>query len=289
MNIIDGKAIADKVFLRLKERIQTDQITPGLAFLLVGTHNASETYVRMKKKKCEEIGMTSTVLNLPEAITEEALLEEISNLNHDKKIHGMIVQQPLPPHIDPQKVQMAMDPRKDVDGFHPLNVGKLLLGDPSGFPSCTPFGIIHLLEAYNIQTAGKHIVIIGRSNIVGKPLAALLLQRGRFADATVTVVHSKTSKIKEHCQRADILIAALGNPLFVKADMVKENAVVIDVGINRIDIKGKVSVVGDVDFHNVKEKCSYITPVPGGVGPMTIAMLLSNTVESCLRHNSILC
>lgn len=285
MNIIDGKDIAQKVFLRLKNEISSRKLIPGLAFVLVGNHSASETYVRMKKKKCEEIGIVSTILNLSQEITEEALLHEIRKLNEDKNIHGMIVQQPLPPHIDPQKVQLAMDPTKDVDGFHPVNVGKLLLGDTSGFPSCTPFGVIQLLEAYNIQTAGKHVVIIGRSNIVGKPLAALLLQRGKFADATVTVVHSKTKGIEEHSKKADILIAALGSPLFVKAHMVKENAVVIDVGINRIDIEGKPTIVGDVDFDEVAKKCSYITPVPGGVGPMTIAMLLSNTVESCLRHN----
>ncbi|MBM3201727.1 MAG: bifunctional 5,10-methylenetetrahydrofolate dehydrogenase/5,10-methenyltetrahydrofolate cyclohydrolase [Chlamydiae bacterium] len=283
MNIIDGKRVAESTLRNLKNQIEHHKIHPGLCFILVGNHSASQAYVKMKKKRCEEIGIDSTVLNLPEATTEEDLLSQIALLNENKKIHGIIVQEPLPAHIDPKAVHLALDPSKDVDGFHPINVGKLLMGDITGFPSCTPYGIIKLLEAYNIQTSGKHVVVIGRSNIVGKPLAALLLQKGAFADATLTVVHSKTKNIEEHCKRADILIAALGSPHFVKASMVKEDSVVIDVGINRIEKNGETTIVGDVDFENVAEKCSYITPVPGGVGPMTIAMLLTNTVESALR------
>lgn len=283
MTTIDGKQVAEKIFLELKETIEKQQLRPGLVFILVGQHAPSEAYVKMKKKKCEEIGIISTILRLPEEIEEKELLQEIEKCNQDPAVHGIIVQEPLPRHINPEQVHLALSYQKDVDGFHPINVGKLLMGDPTGFPSCTPFGIIKLLEAYNIQTQGKHVVIIGRSNIVGKPLAALLLQKGPFADATLTIVHSKTKDIEEHCKRADILIAALGSPHFVKASMVKPGASVIDVGINRIEVNGKPSIVGDVDFEAVKGLCSYITPVPGGVGPMTIAMLLANTVKSAAR------
>lgn len=278
--MIDGKALSGKIKKDLKEKIsKLKDKKPGLSFILVGFDEASQSYVKMKKKACSEIGFHSEVHQLDESISEKELLSLIHKCNKDSKIHGILVQQPLPSHIDTSKVTEAIDPKKDVDGFHPINIGKLLLGQKDGFFPCTPYGILKLLEEAKIETASKHVVILGRSNIVGKPLAALLMQKEHYGNATVTVAHSKTKDLKQLCKTADILIAAIGKPHFVTADMVKENAIVIDVGINR----QKNKIVGDVDFESVSKKCAKITPVPGGVGPMTIAMLLQNTYESFLK------
>lgn len=281
MNIIDGNFFASQIRSELKEKIQKVQgRRPGLAFILVGDHPTSTIYVRMKKKACKEVGIHSCLLNLPQGVEEKEIIQEIQVLNQDPHIDGILLQLPLPKHIHTQKVLQAIDVKKDVDGFHKENMGALLLGQKDGFVPCTPKGIHRLLELCHVKILGKNVVIIGRSNIVGKPLAALLMQKQASCNATVTLVHSHTKNIKEHCQRADILIAATGNPLFVKADMVQKNAIVIDVGINRIEDhktpKG-YRLVGDVDFQSVQKKASLISPVPGGVGPMTIAMLLENT------------
>lgn len=279
--IIDGRQVASEIEANLKKAISSLQgRKPALAFILVGEHPASMAYVRMKKKKCIETGILSKDIELPETVSEEELLTQIKELNQDEAIDGILVQLPLPLHIHSQKVLQTIDPTKDIDGFHPLNMGKLLLGDNSGFFSCTPYGITILLKHAGVVTKGKHVVIIGRSNIVGKPLAALLMQKREGANASVTIVHSASENLKEICKSADILIAAIGSPHFVKKDMVKDGAVVIDVGINKLDGK----LVGDVDFENVAPKCSAITTVPGGVGPMTIAMLLSNTLLSYQRR-----
>lgn len=279
MQLIDGKNIAQGVRSALKEKI--GKITgrkPGLAFVLIGEDPASQAYVRMKKKGCQEVGIHSETLELPENISQEELLKEVKRLNADEKIDGILIQQPFPSHISTKAIVEATDPAKDVDGFHPLNIGRLLLGEPGGFAACTPLGVVKLLEESGIPTAGKQAVIVGRSNIVGKPLAALLMQRG--TDCTVTIAHSRTENLEEVCRTADILIAAIGKPHFITKGMVKKGAVVIDVGINRTD-KG---LVGDVAFDEVKEIAGAITPVPGGVGPMTIAMLLSNTYDSYLMR-----
>ena len=253
-----------------------------LAFVLIGNDPASEVYVRMKDKKCAELGIASTTFRLPYDTTEEQLLRKIEELNKDKNIHGMLVQLPLPKHIDENNIINAIDPMKDVDCFHPQNVGRMLIGNPIFLPA-TPAGIQQMLIRSKIETAGKHVVIVGRSNIVGKPLAAMLMQRGSGADSTVTVVHSMTKRLKEITSQADILVAAVGKPRFITADMVKEGAVVIDVGTNEIEDptapKGK-RLVGDVDTEGVMAKASRITPVPGGVGPMTICMLMSNAVTA---------
>lgn len=280
---IDGKQIAKKIEENLQTAIEKIKgRKPALAFVLVGSDPASMTYIKMKKKKCEEIGILSLDLELSENVTEEILLEKIAELNDDPIIDGILVQLPLPKHIHANKILESIDPSKDVDGFHPVNMGKLLLGEKGGFIPCTPYGVFILLSHANIDPAGKHVVILGRSNIVGKPLAALLMQKEKGANATVTIAHSQTKNLEELCASADILIAAIGNPQFVKANMVKEGAIVIDVGINRVDGK----LVGDVDFEAVAPKCSQITPVPRGVGPMTIAMLLSNTLLSYQRRES---
>ncbi|MCB1074474.1 MAG: bifunctional methylenetetrahydrofolate dehydrogenase/methenyltetrahydrofolate cyclohydrolase FolD [Simkania sp.] len=277
MNLIDGKRIAQEIREELKQEINLLKgRKPGLAFILVGEDPASEAYVRMKKKGCLETGIYSEVLELPASVSEEALLKHISALNEDEKIDGILVQQPLPSHISESKVIQAVKPEKDVDGFHPMNIGKLLLGEEGGFAACTPLGVMQLLERSAIDPGGKHVVIVGRSNIVGKPLAALLVQKKPYANATVTIAHSRTENLTEVCRSADILVAAIGKAHFIESKMVKVGAVVIDVGINRVDKK----IVGDVNFEAVKEQCSAITPVPGGVGPMTIAMLLSNTLLS---------
>lgn len=277
MKHIDGKQIAKTIREELKkEIILFKDRKPGLAFILVGQDPASQTYVRMKKKACLEIGMHSEIRELPGSIAEEELLFHIDTFNQDKEIDGILVQQPLPSHISEAKIVQAVSPKKDVDGFHPMNIGKLLSGDANGFAACTPLGVMQLLERCKINPTGQHVVILGRSNIVGKPLAALLLQKKPYANATVTIAHSYTRNTVEICQTADILIAAIGKAHFIKPEMIKEGAVVIDVGINRVNNK----LVGDVDFESVKEKTSAITPVPGGVGPMTIAMLLSNTLLS---------
>lgn len=277
MKLIDGKRIAQEIRDELKKEIDLlEGRKPGLAFILVGEDPASQAYVRMKKKGCLETGIHSETLELPASVSEEVLLGHIKALNEDEKIDGILVQQPLPSHISESKVVQAVIPEKDVDGFHPMNIGKLLLGEEGGFAACTPLGVMQLLERSNIDPTGKHVVIVGRSNIVGKPLAALLVQKKPYANATVTLAHSRTENLAEVCLAADILVAAIGKAHFIQSNMVKPGAVVIDVGINRVDKK----LVGDVDFEAIKEKCSAITPVPGGVGPMTIAMLLSNTYLS---------
>ncbi len=275
--LIDGKQIAADIRSVLKEEIS--KLTgrkPGLAFILVGDDPASMAYVRMKEKGCHETGIISKILKLPMTITQDKLLAEITALNEDDTIDGILVQQPLPSQICLNRIVEAVHPGKDVDGFHPMNIGKLLLGHDDGLISCTPLGIMKLLEKAKIDPAGKHVVILGRSNIVGKPLAALLMQKKAGANATVTVAHSRSQNLSEITLSADILIAALGKPHFVKKEMIKEGAIVIDVGINRENNH----LVGDVDLDDVLPKCSRITPVPGGVGPMTIAMLLSNTLHS---------
>ena len=273
MKILDGKAVSLKVKESVKVRadeLKKFGVEPTLAVVLVGEDKASQTYVRAKEKACNEYGIKSVAHRLSENTTQNELLALINVLNLDDSIHGILVQLPLPKHINTNVVLAAIDPRKDVDGFHAVNVGKLVSG-LDGFVPCTPLGVMEILKEYGIDVAGLNAVVIGRSNIVGKPMANLLLN----ASATVTVTHSKTKNLKEICKNADLIVAAIGKPFFLKADMVKDGAVVVDVGINRLD-DGRL--VGDVDFENVAPKCSYITPVPGGVGPMTIAMLLNNTI-----------
>ena len=273
MKILDGKAVSLKVKESVKVRadeLKKFGVEPTLAVVLVGEDKASQTYVRAKEKACNEYGIKSVTHRLSENTTQNELLALINVLNLDDSIHGILVQLPLPKHIDTNVVLAAIDPRKDVDGFHAVNVGKLVSG-LDGFVPCTPLGVMEILKEYGIDVAGLNAVVIGRSNIVGKPMANLLLN----ASATVTVTHSKTKNLKEICKNADLIVAAIGKPFFLKADMVKDGAVVVDVGINRLD-DGRL--VGDVDFDEVAPKCSYITPVPGGVGPMTIAMLLNNTI-----------
>lgn len=272
--ILDGKKISLKIQAEIKSKIESlNGPKPGLAVILIGNNPASALYVKMKRKACEDVGINSFFIHLDETIEEKILINEIEKLNNNELVNGILVQFPLPKHIDSTKIVDAIAPHKDVDCFHPYNMGKLALGQPDFIP-CTPKGIQLLLEEYQIDVASKNVVILGRSNLVGKPLALLLMQKN--ANASVTVLHSKSKNIKETCQNADILIAALGVPHFLKEDFVKNNAVVIDVGINRIDNK----VIGDVDYDNVAPKCGYITPVPGGVGPMTIAALLTNTFHS---------
>ena len=273
MKILDGKAVSLKVKESVKVRadeLKKFGIEPTLAVVLVGEDKASQTYVRAKEKACNAYGIKSVAHRLSENTTQNELLALINVLNLDDSIHGILVQLPLPKHIDTNVVLAAIDPQKDVDGFHAVNVGKLVSG-LDGFVPCTPLGVMEILKEYGIDVAGLNAVVIGRSNIVGKPMANLLLN----ASATVTVTHSKTKNLKEICKNADLIVAAIGKPFFLKADMVKDGAVVVDVGINRLD-DGRL--VGDVDFDEVAPKCSYITPVPGGVGPMTIAMLLNNTI-----------
>jgi methylenetetrahydrofolate dehydrogenase (NADP+)/methenyltetrahydrofolate cyclohydrolase len=276
--LIDGTAIAQEIQAEIKSEV--NRLTgrrPCLAVVRVGEDPASKIYVSRKIKACEEAGIISRSEHHPNTITEHQLLGIVHKLNQDHTVDGILVQLPLPDSIDAIKITQAIDPAKDVDGFHPINVGKMLMGSTDGYLPCTPLGIKTLLERYSIPVSGKHVVILGRSNIVGKPLAAILMQNQPGCNATVTVAHSKTERLREVCLNADILIVAIGKPQFLKADMVKEGAVVIDVGINRLPSK---ALVGDVDFEHVQPKCSYITPVPGGVGPMTIAMLLSNTLKS---------
>ena len=281
--IIDGKSIAQSIREEIKiktEALKTKGITPCLAVILVGSNPASVSYVTGKQKALAEVGMNDRSVRLPESTTEQELISLIQELNADKSVHGILVQLPLPQHIDEEKIILAIDPAKDVDGFHPVNVGNLVIGKKSFLP-CTPHGIIVLLKRMNIETDGKSAVVIGRSNIVGKP-AALLLAR-KDLNATVTICHSGTKNIADITRCADILIAAAGRTNIVTADMVKEGAAVIDVGVNRIPDASKKSgfrLAGDVDFENVKEKAAFITPVPGGVGPMTIAMLMANTLEA---------
>lgn len=283
MQIIDGKKVSAQV--KEKVRLETQAlkekygITPGLAVVIVGDDPASRVYVNNKKKACELVGFTSEEYALPASTTQEELLELVHTLNEKKDINGILVQLPLPKHLDDKAVIEAISPQKDVDAFHAVNVGKIMLGEYDFLP-CTPAGVMEMLHAYDIPVEGKECVVIGRSNIVGKPMGMLLLHE----NGTVTICHSRTKNLAEVCQRADILVAAVGIAKFVKADMVKEGAVVIDVGMDR-DENGKLC--GDVDFENVKDKCSFITPVPGGVGPMTISTLMKNTLKACMLQNGI--
>jgi len=283
--LIDGKTTAARCLAETAADIaalRAAGVTPGLAVVLLGENPASLAYVRSKDKTCREIGMHSRKIELPAATPQADVLRLVAELNADPAIHGILVQSPPPPHIDEAAIVRAIDPRKDVDGFHPLNVAALAMDDPSAMVPCTPLGCLELLRAHDIATAGARVVVVGRSLIVGKPMALLLLRKG--TDATVTVAHSRTTDLAAVCREADILIAALGRPHFLGADHVREGAVVIDVGINRVDdpsAQRGYRLVGDVDFDAVAPKCRAITPVPGGVGPMTIAMLMRNTVRAC--------
>lgn len=284
MRLIDGKAISAQIKEEIAQEVAEIKAaggkTPHLAAVLVGTDGGSETYVANKVRTCEEVGFKSTLIRYDNDVTEEELLACVDKLNNDSDVDGFIVQLPLPKHISEDKIIEAIDYRKDVDGFHPVNVGRMSLGMPC-FLSATPAGIVELLKRYNIETSGKHCVVLGRSNIVGKPVASLLMQKGYPGDCTVTVCHSRTKNIKEICLEADIIIAALGVPEFLKGDMVKEGAVVIDVGTTRVpnaERKSGFKLTGDVAFDEVAPKCSFITPVPGGVGPMTIVSLMKNTL-----------
>jgi len=286
MTLLDGKAVSQKVLdecrLALGPLIAAG-ITPGLAVVLIGNDPASRAYVANKVRTCGQLGMYSRKIEMPATATQEEVMATVRELNDDPAIHGILVQSPPPPQIDEAAIVRAIDPRKDVDGFHPDNVARLTMEDPAAFVPCTPLGCQRLLLEYNIPTAGAEVVIIGRSMIVGKPLALLLMAKGKGGDATVTVAHSRTKNLAEVCRRADILIAAIGRPGFVTADFVKEGAVVIDVGINRVAdpaAKNGYRLTGDVDFDAVAPRCSFITPVPGGVGLMTIAMLMSNTIRA---------
>jgi methylenetetrahydrofolate dehydrogenase (NADP+)/methenyltetrahydrofolate cyclohydrolase len=285
-NLIDGRAIAEKVYVDLRREIaelKAKDVTPGLAVVLVGDDAASRAYVRSKDKMCRELGLHSLKLELPASTTHTELFKRVEELNADSNIHGILVQSPPPAHIDEAAIVGALDPRKDVDGFHPENVAKLVLDDSSGFVPCTPLGAQRLLTESKININGAHVVILGRSMIVGKPLALLLMQKNEKANATVTVVHSRSRDLAEITRSADIIVAAIGRAGFVKADHVREGAVVIDVGINRVEDAASergYRLVGDVAFEEVSKKASAITPVPGGVGPMTIAMLMSNTVKA---------
>ena len=291
MILLNGKKTAadikEEIALEVRELKDNGHKTPHLAAIIVGNNGASITYVNAKVKACERVGFESTLIRLTEKVTEDDLLNEIAILNIDNDIDGFIVQLPLPKHIDEQKVLMAVNPDKDVDGFHPTNVGKMALNLPT-FISATPFGILELLDRYNVETSGKHVVVLGRSHIVGSPMSILLSQKRKVGNATVTMCHSRTKNLKELTLQADIIIAAIGIPEFLKADMVKKNVTVIDVGITRLADSSKKSgfrLVGDVAFEEVSKKSEFITPVPGGVGPMTIAMLLKNTLLACKRNS----
>lgn len=291
-NLIDGRAIARQLQSELAQRIAVlarRGIQPGLAFVRVGEDAASKVYVGRKEKACKELSIYSETQVLPEATTEEQLLALIGRLNADSRLHGILVQAPLPGQIESARVYSAVDPAKDVDGFHPVNVGKLMLGDPTGFKPCTPAGIRELLVRSGVEIKGADVVVLGRGNIVGKPMAAMLCQKDKHANATVTICHSATRDIAAHCRRADILIAAMGVSRFVKPAMVKSGAVVVDVGVNRISDSSAPTgsrLVGDVDFESVQPIAGKITPNPGGVGPMTIAMLMENTVSAAERAAS---
>ncbi len=285
-NLIDGRTIARQLLGELVQRIaalKAAGVQPGLAFVRVGEDPASKVYVGRKEKTCAELGILSETHVLPEGTSEAELLGLLGRLNADQRLHGILVQAPLPPHIRSALVYATVQPEKDVDGFHPVNVGKLMLGDPTGFQPCTPAGIRELLARSEVRTSGAEVVVLGRGNIVGKPMAAMLCQKEKHANATVTICHSATRDIRAHCRRADILIAAMGVAGFVKADMVKPGAVVVDVGVNRVNdpaAKGGSRLAGDVDFAGVQPIAGKITPNPGGVGPMTIALLMQNTVRA---------
>ncbi|MDR2084920.1 MAG: bifunctional methylenetetrahydrofolate dehydrogenase/methenyltetrahydrofolate cyclohydrolase FolD [Bacteroidales bacterium] len=290
MQLIDGKevssAIKEEIKKEVSEIIDSGKRAPHLVAILVGDDPASHTYVNNKEKACVSVGMTSTIYKLPANITQEDLLETINFINNDDEVDGMIVQLPLPKHIDKDLIINAIDPSKDVDGFHPVNVGKMVAGEDTFLPA-TPFGILKLLEYYKIETSGKHCVIVGRSNIVGTPASILLSRKAYPGDCTVTLCHSRTQNIKNFCLQADILIAAIGSPKFITGDMIKKDTVVIDVGTNRIPsdkTKSGFALVGDVDFEEVSKKASYISPVPGGVGPMTITGLILNTLKAYKRE-----
>ena len=290
MQLLDGKQTSEAIRREIADQVKTlreqGDKAPHLVAVLVGTDGASETYVANKVKDCEEVGFESTVIRLPETVTEAELLAKVADLNTDPQVDGFIVQLPLPAHIDEHKVTLAIDPAKDVDGFCPANVGSMCLGLPA-FVSATPNGIMELLARYGVETEGRHCVVIGRSNIVGTPMAILLSRNSNPGNCTVTVLHSRSKDLKAHCRQADILIAAIGRANFVTADMVKDGAVVIDVGITRLPDASRKSgyrLVGDVDFDAVKDKCAFITPVPGGVGPMTRASLLQNTLKARQRN-----
>ncbi len=294
MAIIDGKSLANQIKAEIAQKIQyytgKGLRAPTLAVIMVGEDPASAAYVRNKIKACKEVGIKSVDIKMIDETTEMELIAQIHSLNADKNIDGFIVQMPLPPHIDASKVIENIAPDKDVDGFHPLNLGKIMLGLPA-FAPATPKGIVEMLRLMNINIAGQHVVILGRSNIVGKPLAMMLMQKRQWANATVTVCHSQTRNLKRITAQADVLIAAIGKPRFVTAEMVKSGAVVIDVGINSVpdpDRKSGYRLVGDVDFEHVKEKASWITPVPGGVGQMTVAALLQNTLQAYERNLNLL-
>ncbi len=290
---MDGKLVSQAVKDRLKQQTKARKAAgkkmPHLAAVLIGNNGASETYVASKVKSCTEVGFTSTLIRLPEDVSEVQLLNKLTELNEDFDVDGILVQLPLPKHISEQKVIETIYPSKDVDGFHPESVGKMVQGLPTFYPA-TPYGILLLLEHYKIDTKGKHVVVIGRSNIVGRPISIMLSKNEYPGNATVTVCHSHTQQLKEICLQADIIIAALGKPEFLKAEMVKEGAVVVDVGITRVNDPSKksgFSIKGDVDFADVSSRCSYITPVPGGVGPMTIAALMMNTFKACAAKDPV--
>lgn len=292
--LIDGKRVSTEVngetMAEVAHLRQSHGLRPGLTVVIVGDDPASRVYVNMKQKRANELGLESRKIELPADTTQEQLLEVVDRLNADADVHGILVQSPPPPQIDEHEVILRIDPTKDVDCFHPYNVGKMLIGDTDGFFPCTPYGVMVLLERHGIDPEGKHAVVLGRSNIVGKPMMALLVQKARGANATVTVCHSRTGDIAEKCRDADILIAAIGRREFVTADMVKPGAVVVDVGINRVEDPSRKTgyrLVGDVAFDEVAAKASWITPVPGGVGPMTIAMLMQNTVKACKLQNGL--
>jgi methylenetetrahydrofolate dehydrogenase (NADP+) / methenyltetrahydrofolate cyclohydrolase len=289
--LIDGKASAAKVKIRIKTELDSMALKqkPGLAFILIGQHGPSITYVTMKQKACKELGFSSFLHHLDEKVSEKDLKILIESLNKNPDIHGVLLQQPLPPHLDSLKFLTAIDSEKDVDGFHPINMGKLLTGDMTAFIPCTPKGVLQLLKDYDISVAGKEVVVLGRSNIVGKPMAALLMQKNENGNATVTVCHQRTKNLSEHLKRADILISATGQPNSVGAENLKKGVIAIDVGLSRVEDLSSAKgyrIAGDLKFDEVSKVASYVTPAPGGVGPMTIAMLLENTFISFLKKHS---
>lgn len=293
MILIDGKKVSDEIKHELTEKVKSkkEEIgkVPGLVTILVGDNPASQSYVTMKGKACEQLGMFSILEKYNSDMTESELLNLVEKYNNDERIHGILVQLPLPKHINEDKIIEAINPAKDVDGFHPINMGNLVIGKDAFYP-CTPYGILELIKRYKIETKGKHCVVVGRSNIVGKPIANMMLQKKEGANCVVTVCHSAAKDLSKYTKDADILIAAIGSPNFITGDMVKEGVVVIDVGINRVEektAKKGYKLVGDVDFETVAEKSAFFTPVPGGVGPMTIAMLMKNTYTAFCRLNKI--
>lgn len=288
MVIIDGKSVAEAIVAELKEEVAHFKQSPGIAFIRVGENPASIFYVKRKQETAKKIGIYSQVIELPEDITKEKLYQIIEELNRDSKIHGILIQSPLPKHLNEQEVFNQVSSQKDVDGFTAVNLGLLCQENPQGFVACTPAGILELLKRYHIEIPGKHVVVLGRSLIVGKPAALLMQQKHSYGNATVTICHSRTQNLKEIIQTADILIAAIGSPHFVTKDMVKPGAVVIDVGINKLqDENQSYRLVGDVNFEEVSPLCSYITPVPGGVGPMTVAMLMKNTIKAYKQQHNL--